>query len=108
MKRVYELIAYFKDFAKVPFIIENVKPYYTPPFAPTIVLGRHYFWANFSLSQFLGDLALPNHEGRIPSAFKELDLKQTAIKNRRQAVRNLVDYNIGKSLFIDFLKTKVA
>ena len=43
---LYEEIVYLRYFSKVPWIVENVRPYYGALIEPKIV-GRHYFWSNF-------------------------------------------------------------
>ena len=46
---LYEEILFLKHNFKGGWVVENVKPYYTPLIAPTAVVGRHYFWSNFCL-----------------------------------------------------------
>lgn len=48
-KSLYGLNLFFQYvYPNVKFVIENVKPFYTP-FIPPIVLGRHCFWSNFTI-----------------------------------------------------------
>lgn len=47
--RLYEEIIYLRQFSKAYWVVENVKPYYGE-LLPAIVVGRHYFWSNFSFS----------------------------------------------------------
>lgn len=51
---LYEEILFLKHNFKGNWVVENVIPYYEPPIAPTIKLGRHLFWSNFNISQFQG------------------------------------------------------
>lgn len=47
---LYQEIIFLTHFYKGKWVVENVKPYYTPLIEPSIVLGRHLFWSNFSIS----------------------------------------------------------
>ena len=49
---LYQEILFLKHFYKGLWVVENVKPYYEPLIKPTAILGRHYFWSNFQISDF--------------------------------------------------------
>ena len=103
--RLYELIVYLKYFCKKAFVVENVVPFYEPLIKPTAEIGRHYFWANFDL------FFLHNSNFRIVTKtkigdFMDLDLNEFKIKNKRQAIRNEVDYEIGKKIFERYLESR--
>ena len=98
----YELIVYLKYFCKKAFVVENVVPFYEPLIKPTAEIGRHYFWANFDLF-FLHDPNFRLVSKTKVSDFMDLDLSEFKIKNKRQAIRNEVDYEIGKKIFERFL-----
>lgn len=49
---LYEEIVFLDHFFKGRWVVENVVPYYDPLIKPTARLGRHFFWANFEISQF--------------------------------------------------------
>nr|DAJ36775.1 MAG TPA: Cytosine specific methyltransferase [Caudoviricetes sp.] len=100
--RLYELIVYLKYFCKKAFVVENVVPFYEPLIKPTAEIGRHYFWANFDLF-FLHDPNFRLVSKTKVSDFMDLDLSEFKIKNKRQAIRNEVDYEIGKKIFERFL-----
>ena len=100
--RLYELIVYLKYFCKKAFVVENVVPFYEPLIKPTAEIGRHYFWANFDLF-FLHDPNFRLVSKTKASDFMDLDLSEFKIKNKRQAIRNEVDYEIGKKIFERFL-----
>ena len=100
--RLYELIVYLKFFCKKAFVIENVVPFYDPLIKPTAEIGRHYFWANFDLF-FLHNSKFRDIKKVKVSDFKDFDLDEFGIKNKRQAIRNEVDYEIGKKIFERFL-----
>jgi len=50
--KLYEEIIFLKNFCKGKWVVENVKPYYSPLIAPSVSLGRHLFWSNFTISHF--------------------------------------------------------
>nr|DAF63838.1 MAG TPA: Cytosine specific methyltransferase [Siphoviridae sp. ctSmR6] len=101
--RLYELISYLKTFCKKAFVVENVVPYYEPLIRPTAEIGRHYFWANFDLFFLSNDKFRVIEKVKIGD-FKDLDLSEFNITNKRQAIRNEVDYEIGKKIFERYLE----
>ena len=103
--RLYELISYLKTFCKRAFVVENVVPYYEPLIKPTAEIGRHYFWANFDLFFLSNDKFRIIEKVKIGD-FKDLDLSEFNITNKRQAIRNEVDYEIGKKIFERYLESK--
>ena len=48
--RLYEEILFLMTDYEGSWVVENVKPYYTPLVAPARELGRHMFWSNLDLS----------------------------------------------------------
>ena len=52
--KLYQEIIWLQHHFKGKYIIENVKPYYTPLIAPTAKVARHQFWSN-CLSANVGD-----------------------------------------------------
>ena len=60
---LYQEILFLQHFFKGKWVVENVKPYYDPLIKPTAILGRHYFWSNFNISQF----DVPSPKGFISS-----------------------------------------
>ena len=49
---LYQQVIFLQNFFKGQWVVENVKPYYEPLVKPAAILGRHYFWSNFEISQF--------------------------------------------------------
>lgn len=45
---LYQEVIFLKHFCKVPWVVENVKPYYQL-LIPAKEVGRHLFWANFRI-----------------------------------------------------------
>jgi len=106
---LYQEIIFLQHFFKGKWIVENVKPYYQPLIKPTAILGRHYFWSNFDISQF----DLPSPKGFITAgAAKETEkLKEWLgihyegniyYKNNHcpgQVLRNCVHPDLGLHVF---------
>ena len=103
--RLYELISYLKTFCKRAFVIENVVPYYEPLIKPSAEIGRHYFWSSFALDETnTPTFRVIKHVKNAD--FKDFSLDEFKIKNKRQAIRNEVDYEIGKKIFERYLESK--
>tara|TARA_R110000772_G_C13293860_1_gene438257 strand:+ start:1100 stop:1747 length:648 start_codon:yes stop_codon:yes gene_type:complete len=49
---LYQEILFLEHFFKGKYVVENVKPYYTPLINPTKSVGRHLFWSNFVIGHF--------------------------------------------------------
>ena len=49
---LYQEILLLQHFFKGKYVVENVKPYYTPLIPPTKEVGRHLFWSNFNIGNF--------------------------------------------------------
>ncbi len=45
---LYQEIIFLHTYAKCPWVVENVAPYYEPLIKPTVQIGRHLFWSNFA------------------------------------------------------------
>ena len=100
---LYEEIVFLQHYAKCPWVVENVKPYYGYLIEPTQVLMRHPFWANFEIPH--KDFPKDNiRKAQIPqlSAKYGFDLTAYKIPNKRQVLRNCVDPEIGRYI-IDLL-----
>lgn len=48
--KLYEEIVFLQHNFKGKWVVENVKPYYTPLVEPTCAVGRHLFWSNFDFT----------------------------------------------------------
>ena len=59
--KLYQEIILLKTHFDGKWIVENVKPYYTPLILPDVEIGRHLFWGNFRINN--------------PTFFKEADIK---------------------------------
>jgi len=86
----------------IPFVVENVEPYYNPPIKPTVKVCRHILWTNLSVKPF--KLNLPNfndikdniktlllYHGVPPKVLKVLG----NTKKARDALRDMVHWRIA-------------
>ena len=101
---LYQEIILLQSRAKCKWIIENVKPYYTPLIPATKKIGRHLYWANFKLPNITPrkSPAMGQTGGEIKalSEFHDFDFYQYKGEQRRDKVaRNLVDYEVGAAIF---------
>lgn len=95
MTSLYGLIVFLQTYFKGLWVVENVKPYYKPLIAPSFELHRHLFWSNFSVGQRAFKKAEIRSKNKIADFdFSEL-VKNSAIKNKRQVLRNCVDGELG-------------
>jgi len=96
--KLYEEIILLKHFSNCPWVVENVRSYYKPLIKP-IYLERHYFWSSFNipLKKFKNDRI---HNDIVGSkSVYGFNIKDTAIKDKRKVLRNLVYPELGKYVF---------
>ena len=109
---LWQEIIFLKHFFKGQYVVENVKSYYKPMFDP-IVIGRHYFWSNFNITDIeinytqIGTMnrnaSKESHrkaiirEAQIPELIDLHGLNNMDIKlpNKRQVLRNCVYPELG-------------
>lgn len=103
--KLYQEIILLKHNFNGLWVVENVKPYYTPLLTPTRELQRHLFWSNFEISnkQFEKDNL---RSAQIPDLEKlyGFDLSKFKISNKRQVLRNCVKPEIGKHILEQIVK----
>ena len=92
-------ILFLQHFAKGKWVVENVLPYYKPFIAPTSVIGRHLFWANFDIPPVLfRDYLTHNERGMSHKGI--FDLRGRELNHRKdQLIRNSVPPRIGLYVF---------
>jgi DNA (cytosine-5)-methyltransferase 1 len=100
-------IIFLKHFAKCPWVVENVKPYYEPLIIPTQKLGRHYFWSNFDIPiKEIPDGLSHNQRGSNDYGF--FDIRNYNIKHRKdQVIRNAVNPIIGEYILELAIKNRI-
>lgn len=94
--RLYEEIIFLQHHFKGRWVVENVKPYYSPLVPPSAVLQRHLFWSNFSIPDF----SIPAKGIRTKNKISDygalgVDLTGSGVRNKRQALRNCVDSSLA-------------
>lgn len=98
--RLYQEILFLQYNASCSWVVENVKPYYSPLIVPNAALNRHLFWSNFPISACNTESAIKIRFAQIPDLQEALgfDLKQYSLKNKRQILRNCVDPKLGRHI----------
>lgn len=105
---LYQEIIFLSQFFKGKYVVENVKPYYTP-LIPAQECGRHLVWANFRIAnkKFKTQIGSMNTTVRKkqrtkPEQRKQMtellgfDLSDTKIKDKLKALRNCVVPEMGR------------
>lgn len=99
MKLYQEIILLMTHFEGL-YVVENVKPYYDVLIKPTKELQRHYFWANYDISdaEFKGENL---RTAQIPDLEKlhQVDLSKYKLSNKRQVLRNCILPDLGLHVF---------
>jgi DNA (cytosine-5)-methyltransferase 1 len=92
---LYSQIVFLQHYAKGAWVVENVKPYYEPLIKPTVELQRHLFWSNFHITAREFERADIRHKNKI-SDFEGYEIVAASkIPNKRQALRNCVNPEVG-------------
>lgn len=94
---LYQEIILLQNFAKkhTKFVVENVVPYYEPLIQPTKKLHRHLYWANFTIGNFE---VTDSRKHDAITGYGEtygFSVKDTEIADKRKALRNMVDPELG-------------
>ena len=97
---LWQEIIFLKHNYSGKWVVENVKPYYTPFVQPTIQLDRHLVWCNFQIykTKFKKDNTIKS----IKSSTKHYGFNISGYKlNHRkdQILRNCVNPELGKYIF---------
>ena len=94
---LYQQIILLKNFLPLgsKFVIENVKPYYQPLIPPDVQIHRHFYWCNFKIPIFNVTDDRKHMEITGYGEVYGFDIKDTPIKDKRKALRNMVDPDIG-------------
>ena len=93
---LYEEIIFLKHHHAGQWVVENVAPYYEPLVAPTVRLQRHLIWSNFDIpARDFGAKGIRYKSKISDYADRGISLDGTGVTNKRQALRNLVDGEMG-------------
>lgn len=96
---LYQEIILLQNFApkNTKWVIENVSPYYQPLVPATKKLHRHLYWSNFPIGYFEVDKKKRTHNKiKASSTVYGFNVKGSNIKDKRKALRNMVDPKLGK------------
>jgi DNA (cytosine-5)-methyltransferase 1 len=101
--KLYEEIIFLDNYFNGKYVVENVIPYYEP-LIPAKKRGRHLYWTNFNLPNDLKERKLDGSLCCMVDEHKKLevfhDLKINAnLGGYRDVLRNLVDYEAGRTIF---------
>lgn len=93
--KLYQEIIFLQANAKCKWVVENVIPYYEPLIKPSIQLGRHNIWCNFSIPKvdFITNIKIKTS---ILKDYQKYNLSTGNIKNKKQVYRNCVEPEIGE------------
>lgn len=102
--KLYEEIIFLDNYFDGKYVVENVIPYYEP-LIPAKKRGRHLYWTNFNLPSNInerklkGILCSMNNEVNNLCEFHDYNFFKYKGKQRRDKIaRNLVDYEVGKTI----------
>jgi len=108
---LYQEIIFLQNFAlkSTKWVIENVKPYYTPLIRPDAEMHRHLFWSNARISKI--DLIDDRKHQKIvgSSEVYGFSLENYDVSDKRKALRNMVNPDLAKYIMdclleVDLLK----
>jgi DNA (cytosine-5)-methyltransferase 1 len=94
--KLYQEIIFLDNFFKGLWVVENVKPYYTPLIQAKEV-GRHLFWSNFKIMNFQQDKVDKVLRGtqKEKEKIKGFDLSEEKRYRKDQIINNCVNPEIG-------------
>ncbi len=107
---LYQEVLLLKNWFKGKWVVENVIGYYEPLIKPQ-VCGKHYFWANFNVSEIPklsdGGIRMHNKPISLLQSRKGFDLKGIHLGHRKdQILHNCTEPNLGLHIFNCAFKTK--
>lgn len=93
--KLYEEIIFLKFYFKGKWVVENVVSYYDPLIPPQYI-AHHYFWSNFLIPDI--QVESRDHMGTVESLQKRkgFDLSKYSGIDKRKALRNCVEPEVGK------------
>lgn len=103
--QLWEEIVMLQRFCKVPWVVENVVPFYGVLVPPARQLGRHLFWSNFTISPFTMGTPVDMFTSKTADLINWLGLdyiekiRYREKSNYTQVLRNCVHPDIGLHIF---------
>lgn len=106
---IYQEIIFLRSFFTGPWIIENVKPYYTPLIPPNKIMGRHYYWSNIKISDHENPILknMITTQKETITDWLGINIKEKIYlhgNDHRQIYRNAVHPDTGLSIFKDIIE----
>ena len=99
---LYQLILFLQGHGrKCKWVVENVKPYYTPLITPTVTIDRHLYWSNFPIEEIKVNKEYIIKYVTCKDAPQELLVSK--VRDKRQVVRNQVNPIVGKYILEEAL-----
>ena len=101
--KLYEEIIFLDNYFTGKYVVENVTPYYEP-LIQAQKRGRHLYWTNFTLPTDIrerkldGTLCSMKNEREVLEKFHDYKFKAN-VGGCRDILRNLVDYEAGRTIF---------
>jgi len=100
--KLYEEIIFLEKWFDGKYVVENVIPYYEPLISAK-KRGRHLYWTNFNLPSDVGDRKSGIMEGKDEVTqwceFHDYNFRKYKGDQRTDKMaRNLVDYEVGKTI----------
>lgn len=103
---LYQEVIFLQQFCRVPWVIENVKPYYRVLISPSRECARHLFWSNFHISKYFDDsdfTIIKDGIGTMQEYYgidlTGIDLTGIDTKDKRKMLRNCVIPKLGLHVF---------
>jgi DNA (cytosine-5)-methyltransferase 1 len=98
--RLYQEILFLQYNFTGKYVVENVKPYYTPLIPPNKELERHLFWTNIEIPDKTFEKT-KIRTAQIPDLQLQhgFDLSGYKLENKRQVLRNCVNPELGMHIF---------
>lgn len=97
---LYQEIILLRHFFSGKWVVENVKPYYDPLIRPTIDIGRHFFWSNFSLPMLRteSNYIFSGDDRKRVSDLLGFNLDGYKLGDKTKILRNCVVPELGKAI----------
>jgi DNA (cytosine-5)-methyltransferase 1 len=99
--KLYSIIKFLEYHFDGYWVVENVKPYYDVLIQPSVILDRHYFWANFDIPKINLKKDVIINETSGSTVRWGIDVTEYSFSSITKAtvVRNCVNPEIGKHIF---------
>ena len=99
--KLFEEVVFLQNWCAVPFVVENVIPYYKQWIPGAQKIGRHLYWASFPIVELPHEKQENLRKVQIPElqALHGIDLSGYRLSNRRQVLRNMVPPRVGLHIF---------